>query len=64
MYPDCEAECICEEDCFINWVHGAVPDVEQSSCVVKAQIAAGRQENNDNNEISNQLYHEIVFFFQ
>lgn len=42
MYPDCEAEGICEEDGSVHRVHGAVPDVKQCGCVVKAQVAATR----------------------
>lgn len=42
VYPDCEAEGICEEDGSVHRVHGAVPDVEQCGCVVKAQVAATR----------------------
>lgn len=42
MYPDGKAEGICEEDGSVHGVHRTVPDVEQCSCVVKAQIAARR----------------------
>lgn len=40
MYTDGKAEGVCEIDGSVHWVDGAVPDVEQCSCVVKAQIAA------------------------
>lgn len=42
VYPDGKAEGICEEDGSVHGVHRTVPDVEQCSCVVKAQIAARR----------------------
>lgn len=40
VYTDGKAEGICEIDGSVHWVDGAVPDVEQCSCVVKAQVAA------------------------
>lgn len=43
MYPDCKAEGISEEDGSVHRVDGAVPDVEQRRCVVKAQVAATRE---------------------
>lgn len=42
MYPDGKAEGVCEEDGSVHWVHRTVPDVEQCSCVVEAQVAARR----------------------
>lgn len=42
VYPDGKAEGIREEDGSVHWVDRAVPDVEQCSCVVKAQVAAKR----------------------
>lgn len=44
MYPDGKAKGICEEDGSVHWVDRAVPDVEQRGCVVKAQVAARRED--------------------
>lgn len=48
VYPDSKAEGICEEDGSVHRVYRAVPDVEQRSCVVKAQVAARRDEKPQN----------------
>lgn len=48
MYPDSKAEGIGEEDGSVHRVYRAVPDVEQRSCVVKAQVAARRDEKPQN----------------
>lgn len=50
MYPDSKAERICEENGSVHGVNRTVPDVEQCSCVVKAQVAARGDNRNTLNQ--------------
>ena len=44
MYPNCKVKGICEENGSVHRVYRTVPDVEQCRCVVKAQVAARRDD--------------------
>lgn len=49
VYSDGKAERICEEDGSVHGVDRAVPDVEQCSRVVEAQVAVRRGDKPENN---------------